>query len=91
MYAVILSSRYRRSLKRIVRHKDFNRTKLEEVVGILARGETLPQKYCDHELTGDLKGFRECHVQNDLLLVYQIIKDELVLVLVNLGSHSDLF
>ncbi len=91
MYAVIISSRYSRSLKRIVRHKDFNRTRLEEVIGILERGEKLPQKYSDHELKGDLKGSRECHVQNDVLLVYQIIKNELVLVLVNIGSHSDLF
>ncbi len=91
MYAVILSSRYRRSLKRIRRHKDFSRIKLEEVIDILACSEKLHQKYSDHELTGNLKGFRECHIQNDLLLVYQIIKDELVLVLVNIGSHSDLF
>ncbi len=91
MYSVILSSRYRRSLKRIKRHKDFNRAKLEEAIGILERGEKLPQKYSDHELTGNLKGYRECHVQNDLLLVYQIVKGELVLLLVNLGSHSDLF
>ncbi len=91
MYAVILSSRYRRSLKRIRRHKDFSRIKLEEVIGILERGGKLPQKYGDHELTGNLKGSRECHVQNDMLLVYQIIKKELVLVLINIGSHSDLF
>ncbi len=91
MYLVFASKKYERTYERIKRHKDFNRTKLEEVIDILARGEKLPQKYCDHKLTGNLKGSRECHVQNDLLLVYQIIQDKLVLVLVNIGSHSDLF
>ncbi len=91
MYLVFASKKYERAYKRIKRHKDFDRAKLEEVIDILSGGQILLPKYRDHELTGNLKGTRECHVQNDVLLVYQIIKDKLVLVLINIGSHSDLF
>lgn len=64
---------------------------LEEVVELLVNEIVLPEKYKDHKLTGNYKGFRECHIQNDWLLVYKIKKDELILVLSRIGTHSDLF
>ena len=91
MYFVFPSNKYRRAYKRIKQHKDFDRRKLEEVIEKLARGEKLDPKYRDHELSGVLEGFRECHIQNDILLMYEIIENKLVLVLVDIGSHGDLF
>ncbi|CAK7071041.1 type II toxin-antitoxin system YafQ family toxin [Fusobacterium varium] len=64
---------------------------LEEVVELLVNEIVLPEKYKDHKLTGNYKNFRECHIQNDWLLVYKIKKDELILVLSRIGTHSDLF
>lgn len=91
MYTIIVSSSYRKAFKRLARNKNFNRIKLESVIHILECGEKLESKYLDHELKGKLDGFRECHIQNDILLIYQIIKDQLILVLINVGSHSELF
>ena len=65
--------------------------KLFEVVRRLANGETLEERYRDHDLTGNYKGCRECHIEPDWLLVYEILDDVLVLLLYRLGSHSDLF
>lgn len=53
--------------------------------------DPLPAQYRDHQLTGSLKDYRECHVRSDILLVYQIHQNELVLLLVDIDSHSDLF
>ena len=64
---------------------------LEEVVERLAMGEPLPEKNRDHALTGDWVGHRECHIQPDWLLIYQIYEEELYLLLSRTGSHSDLF
>ena len=64
---------------------------LYEVVGLLETGNPLPQKYLDHPLKGNWKGFRECHVAPDWLLVYRYEADTLILVLQRTGSHSDLF
>lgn len=58
---------------------------------MLANGEVLDDKFKDHNLTGEYKGCRECHIEPDWLLIYEIIDDVLVLVLSRLGSHSDLF
>ena len=60
------------------------------VINELANDSHLPEKFCDHALTGNWKGFRECHVTPDWLLVYQKIDDKLLLALVRLASHSEL-
>ena len=47
------------------------------------------ERFCDHELTGNYAGHRECHVLPDLLLIYRIYKNILILELVNTRTHSD--
>ena len=64
---------------------------LDEVIEMIAMGNTLSKKYRDHELTGNWRGHRECHIQPDWLLIYRIDEDVLVLTLTRTGSHSDLF
>ncbi len=91
MYEITSIKRYQKAVKRVSRHKDFDSDTLESVIDKLAKGEKLEAKYKDHQLKGTLKDFRECHVQNDILLVYQKLNDVLILVLVDLGTHSELF
>ena len=64
--------------------------KLYEAVGLLAQGGRLPAKYRDHALRGDQKGFRDCHIAPDWVLLYLRLEQKLVLVLTRTGSHSDL-
>ena len=71
------------------RYSDISR--LDDIIRALSCGETLPQKYRDHALTGNWNGHRECHVLPDLLLIYRLDGDVLVLTLVRTGTHSGLF
>lgn len=64
---------------------------LEEVIAMLAMGETLPDKHKDHALTGNWVGHRECHILPDWLLIYRIEDEVLVLTLARTRTHSDLF
>ncbi len=64
--------------------------KLTEVLDILARGEQLPARNKDHQLTGNLRDFRECHIEPDWLLIYQVHDDILVLTATATGTHADL-
>lgn len=84
------TSRFRKDYKLAVR-RGYDMSILESVVEMLARGELLPEKYCDHDLIGNYKGCRECHLKPDWLLVYQIFDDELILLLTRTGSHNDIF
>lgn len=65
--------------------------KLFEVINILANGEKLDTKFKDHDLSGSYKGTRECHIEPDWLLIYEIDNNTLVLMLYRLGTHSELF
>lgn len=65
--------------------------KLFEVINILANGEKLDTKFKDHDLSGSYKGTRECHIEPDWLLVYEIDNNALVLMLYRLGTYSELF
>lgn len=90
-YEVVLSRRYKTAHKRVSRHKNFDQKVLDEVVNALAAGETLDAKRRDHQLTGGFKDYRECHIKDDILLMYQKHEHILVLLLVDLGSHDSLF
>jgi len=88
-YGVRQTARFRKSVKKMLkRGKD--REKLRKVVEMLAMGETLPAQYRDHALTGDLIGLRDCHIENDWVLLYEIRGDLLILTLADTGTHSDL-
>ena len=89
-YDITFSTQFKRDLKLILKQgKDEN--KLKKVIELLANGEPLPQKYKDHNLTGNYADCRECHIEPDWLLIYEIIEDDLILYLTRTGSHSDLF
>ena len=90
MYNVIPSNLYRKDLK-LAKKRGLNISLLDDVVDKLARGETLPERHCDHMLQGELDGYRECHIKPDWLLIYQIINNDLILLLSRTGTHSDLF
>ena len=64
---------------------------LDQVIRILSKGKKLPEKYEDHQLTGNWHGHRECHIRPDWLLIYKISEKHLVLTLTRTGSHAELF
>ncbi|MCC8079358.1 MAG: type II toxin-antitoxin system YafQ family toxin [Oscillospiraceae bacterium] len=90
MYEVVPSARFRRDYKLAVK-RGCNMKLLQEVVDILAAGETLDAKYRDHALSGNFNGVRECHISPDWLLLYDINGTELALLLLRTGTHSDIF
>ena len=89
-YSLILSGRFKRSLK-LARKRGLDIDLMDSVVEKLINGIPLENKYKDHALSGNFKGFRECHIQPDWLLIYLIEDDILTLTLVDTGTHADLF
>lgn len=89
-YEIVPSNQFKKDLK-LARKRGYDLNKIKEVISTLAKGEPLDAKHRDHWLTGDYGGFRECHIQPDWLLVYQINENQLILFLARTGTHSDLF
>lgn len=90
IYGVKFTNQFKKDLK-LSKKQGKNLEKLYAVIEKLANGEQLEAKYRDHELIGNYKGCRECHIEPDWLLVYEVINETLVLMLNRLGSHSELF
>lgn len=63
--------------------------KLKQLVEQLVNDEPLPASRRDHPLSGNYAGTRECHIEPDWLLIYEIDPEELRLI--RTGTHSDLF
>ncbi len=89
-YEIVPSNQFRKDLK-LAAKRGYDINKIKNVIEKLANGEVLEAKYRDHWLTGDYGGFRECHIQPDWLLVYQLDNGKLILFLARTGTHSDLF
>lgn len=62
-----------------------------EVMTCLIQRQPLPPQYKDHQLQGDLKAYRDCHVKNDLVLLYKISQDDRTVELHYLDTHSEIF
>ena len=89
-YEIRLTSRFKKDVKLIQKQgKDLE--KLFSVVEKISDGEELAPSFRDHSLSGEYSGCRECHIEPDWLLIYEVFDDVLVLVLSRTGSHSELF
>lgn len=87
---VVWTTQFKKDYKSAIkRHLDID--SLDEVIRKLANQEVLDKKYNDHNLSGNWKSFKECHIKPDFLLIYKIDNGKLVLTLARTGSHSDLF
>lgn len=90
MLDIRYSSRFKKDYKTIIK-RGYNPQLLQDVLDILCAEQPLPPKYSDHELAGNYKGYRECHITSDWLLIYKAEHDILTLTLTRTGTHSDLF
>lgn len=89
MNTLRLTSQFKKDLKRY-KNKAEIIDKLEEILKLLVYGKPIPKENRPHVLTGDYKGYMECHVENDTLLIWWD-KEIGIIKLVRFGSHSELF
>ena len=84
-YEIKLSKTCKKNLKKLSTEQKLH---FLSVIEKLADNEKLEKKYQDHALKGDLVGYRDCHLEPDLILVYKKINDELIIYCLNIGSHE---
>ena len=81
---------YKRDLKRLANQPEILLSaEMIDVMHHLLNGKNLPEKYKDHALSGNWNGFRDCHINNDLVLIYHVNNEGLTLVRPN--THSEVF
>ena len=90
IYQIQITKRFKKSLGLSYR-RNLDLKLLKDVIHTLAKGDKLEAKHSPHILEGYRTIVWECHVNPDWLLLWQQIEDELILILLDTGSHSDLF
>lgn len=89
-YRIVTTKRFEKSFANCLK-RGLDSQKFKTVVSLLSQNGTLPLKYRPHKLSGKYSGLRECHIEPDWLLIYRCDDESLTLLLVDTGSHSDLF
>ena len=91
-YTIFISTTYKKEYKKIS-NQEAKKNATKEILKILMYygAEGVPQKNFPHLLTGNYKGFWECHIQPDLLLIWDQDEENKAIILQRIGSHSDLF
>jgi len=90
MLEIVFTNKMKRDVK-LMKKRGKDLSKLAITLNLLAACAPMPARYRDHQLTGNFKDFRECHIESDWLLLYQIFNNELILSASGTGTHSDLF
>ncbi len=88
MFEIEYTKSFKKSFKKL---SNEDKILTKEIIKRLSNNEILEVKYKDHNLLGKYKSFKECHIKPDLLLIYKKQNNILILTLVEIGSHSDLF
>jgi mRNA interferase YafQ len=84
------SAKFRKDYK-TVKKRGYDVSELKKTVDMLCRQIPLPESMQDHPLSGNRKGYRECHIRPDWLLIYKLEKDKATLTAARTGTHSELF
>tara|TARA_R110001592_G_scaffold52511_15_gene160750 strand:- start:900 stop:1172 length:273 start_codon:yes stop_codon:yes gene_type:complete len=89
MLTLEYATQFKKDFKKIAKLPIPDVVEVGHVIKQLQLGETLPDKYVDHLLSGNWQGYRDCHVKPDLVLIYKT--DNNSLKLARIGTHSELF
>lgn len=87
-YSIAFAKSFKKSFKKLAQNE---KEQTLAILSKLANEEILEDKYHDHALADKFKGYRDCHIKPDLILIYRIDNEILELLAMRLGSHSDLF
>ena len=89
MLELVTTGQFRRDYRRL-KNRGCDMSLLEAVINTLLAGQPLPERCRDHGLSGNYRGFRECHVKPDWLLIYSVDRGRLVLTASRTGTHAEL-
>lgn len=93
MYQIVTSTKFLKDLKLLKKRSEKDFHLLQQLINVLAENghKGIGKNHKPHKLNGNYKGYWECHVKPDLLLIWDENEQINLLELVRTGTHSDLF
>ena len=90
MYSINYTHQFKKDMRKCAK-RGLNIDTIIQAISILAATGTLPMKYKPHELKGNHKGQWECHIEPNWLMTWEQNDNELTLLFLQTGTHSDIF
>ena len=91
MYNLRYSVSFKKGFKKTKRNSRFILSEFEQIANDLINGKSLDKKYQNHKLHGEWNRCYECHLAPDILLIYEVNREEGIVCMYRIGSHSELF
>ncbi len=91
MRRVKSTRRFQRDFRKLRRgeHASHIEDTLLTALKLLSADAVLPDRYTDHQMKGEYRDCRDCHLRGDLVLIYRKTGED-ILELVRIGSHASL-
>lgn len=90
MYSINYTHQFKKDMRKCAK-RGLPMDAITQAIGILAATGTLPAEYKPHLLKGDHKGQWECHIEPNWLMTWEQNDNELTLLFLQTGTHSDIF
>ncbi len=90
MYQIKTTRHFEKDFKRCQK-RGLPLEQLRIVMKLLEEEGALPAQYHPHKLVGDYRGKWECHIMPNWILIWEQNDNELIMLMLNTGSHSDIF
>ena len=90
MYQLSSTNQFEKEYK-LCKKRGYKMDLLNAIFEDLEQKGFLPSKYKPYKLTGNYKGFWECHIKPDCLLIWLQKDATKTITLTRTGTHSDLF
>ncbi len=91
MYRIYYTNNFKKQLEKVLLSGRYTEFEINYVINILTSGKVLAPRFKNHKLNGEYSGFYECHIRPDLLLIYERDNNSMILTVISIGSHSELF
>ena len=92
MLKIKLDKQFKKDIKRDQKSSQFTKedfSELKQVIDKLTEEEKLDEKYLEHKLLGEWRGYFESHIKPNWIIIYKVeIK---VIKFARLGTHQQLF
>ncbi len=92
MLEIKLDKQFKKDIKRDQKSGKYNADdflELKRVMDFLIEEQPLDEKYLEHKLIGDWRGYLECHIKPNWLLIYKI--EKALIKFARIGTHQQLF
>ena len=89
MYSFVYTNSFLKDIKKLTKAGSLDVKSFNSLLDLLETNKALPIKYKNHPLKGNLLGYFDCHLKDNIVLLYKKNNKEKTIILARIGTHAD--